>query len=273
MHAEVLDMLNSGAAEIARLRIQLTQMNTADIADIFEHASQGEAVRLFRLLPKNLAADTFAYLSPEKQQFLVEVLTDSEIGLILNDLFVDDLADFIEEVPALVVNRVLNNVSSEKRRIVNQILNYPKDSAGSIMTTEYVELADNCTVRQALDYIRETGLNKETIYTCYVTATDQVYYKKLKGAVSAGALLHADPAQSVADIMDKNVIFAHTTDDRETVVDMFRKYGLLAMPVVDKEEQLVGIVTIDDVLDIITEETTEDFEKMAAVSPNDEPYL
>ncbi|MCL1975884.1 MAG: magnesium transporter [Firmicutes bacterium] len=273
MHTDILEMLKGGTAGIARLRELLAQMNTADIAEIFDYASQEEAVRLFRLLPKNIAAETFADISTEKQQLIIEWLTDSEVGLIMNDLFVDDLADFVEEVPALVVNRVLNNVSSEKRRLVNQILNYPKDSAGSVMTTEYVELAADCTVRQALDFIRETGVDKETIYTCYITETDYSYYKKLIGAVSVDALLHAEPLQIIGEIMEENVIFAHTTEDRETVAGIFRKYGLLALPVVDNEEQLVGIVTVDDVLEIIAEETTEDFAKMAAMHPTDELYL
>ena len=268
MDTDILTLINS-SIDAAQLHTIFASMNTVDIADLFEHVSKETAVRAFRLLPKNQAADVFSYIAPEKQQLIVEGLTDTEVAGIMNELFVDDAVDFLEEVPAVVVKRVLNNVGSEKRKLLNQILNYPKDSAGSVMTTEYVELTADMSVRDALNTIRLSGVDKVTIYTCYVVGAD----KKLIGAVYADALVHAELTEKISDIMDANVIFAQTTDDREAVAGTFRKYGLLAMPVVDQEQLLVGIITVDDILHIIEEEHTEDFEKMAAVNPSDEPYL
>jgi magnesium transporter len=216
-----------------------------------------------------MAADVFSYIVAEKQQIIVEALTDAEVGKIIGELFVDDAVDFIEEMPANVVKRVLQNVTEDKRRLINQLLQYPEDSAGSIMTTEYVDLREDATVREAFDAIRTTGLNKETIYTCYVIRRD----KLLVGVVSAKTLMLAKPQQRISDIMDNHLVFAHTTDDQEVIADLFRKYGLLSMPVVDKEQRLVGIVTVDDIVQIIEEENTEDFEIMAALNPSEEPYL
>jgi len=224
---------------------------------------------LFRILPKAIASDVFAYVDPDRQQIIIEALTDTEIGEIMNKLFVDDAVDFIEEMPANVVKRVLQNIQPEKRKVINQILQYPDDSAGSIMTTEYVDLREDATVREAFDAIRSTGLNKETIYTCYVIRRDRL----LVGVVSAKTLMLARPQERIGDIMDTNIVFAYTTDDQEAIADKFQKYGFLAMPVVDKEQRLVGIITVDDIVDVIIEESTEDIEKMNALVPSDEPYL
>jgi magnesium transporter len=221
------------------------------------------------MLPKSIAADVFSYIDADEQQVIIEALTDSEIGEIINSLFADDAVDFIEEMPADVVKRVLQNVNPEKRRVINQLLRYPEDSAGSIMTTEYVDLSEDVTVREAFDAIRETGLNRETIYTCYVIRRDRM----LVGVVSAKTLMLVKPGERIGDIMDTKLVFAQTTDDQEKVAGMFKKYGLLAMPVVDTEQRLVGIITVDDIVNIIEEENTEDFEKMNALAPSDEPYL
>ena len=249
---------------------ELTEkMNTVDIADAFESLSKEKTIQVFRLLSKSIAADVFSYLAPEKQQIIVEALTDFEIGKIINELFVDDAVDFIEEMPANVVKRVLRNVDENKRQLINQLLQYPEDSAGSIMTTEYVDLREDATVREAFDHIRSTGVNKETIYTCYVIRRDML----LVGVVSAKTLMLSKPQDRIGDIMDSNLIFAHTTEDQEAIAEVFKKYSLLSLPVVDKEQRLVGIVTVDDIVQIIEDEATEDFEKMAALTPSEEPYM
>jgi magnesium transporter len=244
-------------------------MNTVDIAEMFEELDREKIIQLFRMLPKSIASDVFAYVDSDQQQIIIEALTDAEIGEIMNKLFVDDAVDFIEEMPANVVTRALQNAQPEKRKLINQMLQYPDDSAGSIMTTEYVELREDATVREAFDFIRSTGLNKETIYTCYVIRRDRL----LVGVVSAKTLLLARPQERIGDIMDTNFIFASTTDDQEAIADQFQRYDLLAMPVVDKEQRLVGIITVDDIVEVIVEETTEDIEKMSALAPSDEPYL
>jgi magnesium transporter len=266
---EILELIKEGSIDISKLKILLSDMNTVDIAEIFEELNREKVIQLFRILPKAIASDVFAYMDSDQQQIIVEALTDTEIGEIMSKLFVDDAVDFIEEMPANVVNRILKNVPSEKRKQINQILQYPDDSAGSIMTTEYVDLREDATVREAFDAIRSTGLNKETIYTCYVIRRDRL----LTGVVSAKTLMLARPHDRIGDIMDTNPVFAYTTDDQEAIADKFHKYSLLAMPVVDKEQRLVGIITVDDIVDVIVEENTEDIEKMNALAPSDEPYL
>jgi magnesium transporter len=218
---------------------------------------------------KGLAADVFSFLDPDDQENIINELSDEDIGEIINRLFADDAADFIEEMPEDVANRVLANTEPEKREVINQLLQYPEESAGSIMTTEYVELPETYTVQEAFDKIRETGLNKETIYTCYVTRNDH----KLLGVVSAKTLLLSKAQQRIGDIMDTNFVFANAADDQEAVAAMFKKYGLIAMPVGDTVQLLVGIITVDDIVQIIEEETTEDIEKMNALASSDEPYL
>jgi magnesium transporter len=266
---EILELIRDGSIDMSKLKILLSDMNTVDIAEIFEELDREKVIQMFRILPKAIASDVFAYMDPDQQQIIVEALTDTEIGEIMNKLFVDDAVDFIEEMPANVVSRVLKNVRAEKRKLINQILQYPDDSAGSIMTTEYVDLREDATVREAFDAIRSTGLNKETIYTCYVIRRDRL----LVGVVSAKTWMLARPQQRIGDIMDANLVFAYTTDDQEAIAEQFQKYGFLAMPVVDKEQRLVGIITVDDIVDVIVEESTEDIEKMNALVPSDEPYL
>ena len=266
---EIIQLINDGSIDIFKLKTLLCDMNLVDIAEILEELGREKAIQLFRLLPKGIAADVFAYVETESQQIIIEALSDTEIGEIMNKLFVDDAVDFIEEMPANVVRRVLKNVQTEKRKLINQVLQYPDDSAGSIMTTEFVDLREDATVREAFDIIRSTGLNKETIYTCYVIRKDRL----LVGVISAKTLMLARPNELIGEIMDSNVVYAYTTDDQESIAEQFQRYGFLAMPVVDKEQRLVGIITVDDIVDVIVEESTEDFEKMAALRPSDDPYL
>ncbi|MDR1439079.1 MAG: magnesium transporter [Clostridiales bacterium] len=262
-------LLIASASDPALIKETLGGMNTVDIADELERMDEQSALRVFRMLPKDEAAEVFAYLSRDTQQSIVAAITDSEIGGITNDLFLDDAVDFIEEMPASVVNRVLANVSVSKRNLINQFLKYPEDSVGSIMTVEYVSLKEHFTVEDAFRHIRSTGPNKETIYTCYVTDRQ----RRLLGAVSARELMLSKPETPIRDIMDANVLYAATSEDQESLANDFRKYGLLAMPVVDNDKRLVGIVTVDDIIAVQEEEATEDFELMAAMSPSEDPYL
>ncbi|MCL2410605.1 MAG: magnesium transporter [Treponema sp.] len=266
---EILELILQGSIKISKQKNILSGMNTVDIAEIFEKLDREKLLQMFRILPKAIAADVFACMDSAQQQIIIEALTDSEIGEIMKKLFVDDAVDFIEEMPANVVRRVLLNVMPAKRKLINQILQYPDDSAGSIMTTEFVDLREDAEVHEAFDTIRGTGLNKETIYNCYVIRRDRL----LVGMISAKTLMLARPHERIGDIMDTNHVFACTTDDREAIADQFKKYSLLAMPVVDKEQRLVGIITVDDIVDVIVEENTEDIEKMAGLVPSDDPYL
>ena len=254
--------------KIADIREFLSNENAVDIALMFEEAEEN-FIRIFRLMPKELAAETFSYMSKELQQKIVEEITDRELSGIIDELFVDDTVDLIEEMPANVVKKVLANTNGEKRAVINRFLQYKEDSAGSIMTIEFVDLKKEMTVQEAFAHIRKTGVDKETIYTCYVTDKN----RKLEGVVSVKELLLSAYEDVVGDIMDTNIIFATTEDDKEVVANNFNKYDLLSIPVVDKERRLVGIVTIDDAIDVIQEENTEDFEKMAALTPSEEPYL
>ena len=224
---------------------------------------------LFRLLPKDLAAECFVEMDSDYQEALISSFTDKELKEVMDEIYVDDTVDIIEEMPANVVKRILNSSDFETRKAINEILKYPDDSAGSIMTTEYVSLDGNITVEDALKRIRRTGLDKETIYTCYVTKPDRT----LLGYITAKKLLLSDDEMIISDIMETNVIFVHTHEDKEIVAKEMSKYDLLALPVVDKEERLVGIITVDDAIDVIEEEATEDIEKMAAIIPSDKPYL
>jgi len=266
---ELIELINVGSLDISKLKMLLCDMNTVDIAEILEELDRDKIIQLFRILPKTIASDVFSFIDSDYQQTIIEALTDSEIGDVINKLFIDDAVDFIEEMPANVVKRVLQHVPFAKRKIINQILQYPDDSAGSIMTTEYIDLREDAKVEEAFYTIRNIGLNKETIYNCYVTGKDQL----LVGMVSAKTLMLSDPHEKIEDIMDSNIVFVHTTEDRETVADLFQKYALLAMPVVDKEQRLVGIITVDDIVDVIVEESTEDIHMMAAIVPSDYPYL
>lgn len=252
-----------------QLRSRLVEMNAVDIAALFEELSGEQALLAFRLLRKTPAAEAFAYMEPDTQEKLIGVLTDRELGSVMNELNMDDATDLLEEMPANVVKRVLRMTDPADRRIINQLLQYPEDSAGSVLTTEYVDLKANMTVDEALRYIRRFGPDKETIYTCYVTDAD----RHLEGVLSVRQLLIGGENQTVGDLMQTRVISAVTTEDQETVAALFAKYDLIALPVVDRENRLVGIITVDDVVDIIQKETTEDIEKMAAILPTDRPYL
>ena len=252
----------------ASLRDILSTMNPFDVAALFEVLEEEKIPILFRLLPKEQAAETFVEMESDHQEMLIKGFSDSELKEVVDELYVDDAADIVEEMPANVVKRILRQADPDMRKMINEILNYPEDSAGSIMTTEYVTLRPTMTVEEAFKHIRRTGIDKETVYTCYVTQDDKV----LIGFVTIKDLLCADENEKITDIMDPNVISATTTDDQEEVARMLSKYNFVALPVVDKENRIVGIVTVDDAMDVIEEETTEDIEIMAAITPNEKPY-
>lgn len=253
----------------ATLRDILSTMNAADIASLLEDIDDQLVPLLYRLLPKELAADTFVEMEPDTQEMLIRGFSDSELKEVVDELYVDDAADLVEEMPANVVKRILMTADAEKRQMINNILKYPDDSAGSIMTTEFVELRPHMTVEDAILHIRRSGINKETINNCYVTSKD----RRLIGVVTIRDLIMNESEQTMDQLMEDNIISVETITDQEEVAQMFSKYGFLAMPVVDTESRLVGIVTIDDVLDVLEEEATEDIEKMAAIVPADKPYL
>ena len=258
------------AKNVKELRIITEDMNEADIADAVEQLEPEGRVILFRALRKDMAAEVFAYLSPDTKEALVSQLTAPELGRIVDELFLDDAADLVEELPADVVKRILENASPETRRGINQLLQYQEDSAGSIMTTEYISLRPDMNVEQSFKHIREVGTDKETLYTCYVTDPKGI----LIGVVTVRTMLLSQYADKIGDIMtDTNLISVNTNDDREKVTELFQKYDFIALPVVDSEKHLVGIVTIDDAMEVLEEESTEDFHKMAAMLPMDEPYL
>ena len=257
------------AKKYQSLRDVMETLPAPDLAAVFEDLPPEKLPVLFRLCPKDLAAEIFAELTPETQQGLIDGLTDKELKAVVDDLFVDDATDLVEEMPANVVKKVLQNADEGTRKTINQFLNYPENSAGSVMTAEYVGLKKNMTVEQAFDYIRKYGVDKETIYTCYVMDEK----RRLEGVVTVKDLLMNDYAALMGDIMDPHVIKAYTTEDQEKVVETFNEYNLLSLPVVDGEDRLVGIITVDDVMDVMEQEATEDFEKMAAMLPSEKPYL
>ncbi len=264
---EILSLLEE--KKYAAIREIFIEMNPADLAALFNDLPKDRTPVLFRLLPKELAADTFIEMDSDIQEHLIKGFSDTELRDVLDEMFVDDAVDIVEEMPANVVKRILSNTDADTRAMINKILQYPEDSAGSLMTVEYVSLRKNMTVQEALTRIRRTGVDKETIYTCYVTD----YNRKLLGIVTAKDLLLSEEDDLISDIMETNMIFVHTHTDKEEVAQRFSKYDLLALPVVDDEERLVGIVTIDDAIDVMEEEATEDIEKMAAIRPGDKPYF
>lgn len=245
------------------------QMNGADISALFEEVPENKIPLLFRLLPKVLAAETFVEMEADAQKMLIQGFSDNELKDVFNELYLDDAVDIVEEMPANVVKRILANTDPDTRKMINEVLKYPDDSAGSIMTIEYVSLRLNMTVEEAIKRIRRTGVDKETIYTCYVTDENRV----LLGSISIKTLLLADENDVIKDIMDTNFISAHTLEDQETVANKFNKYDLLAIPVVDDENRLVGIITFDDAIDVMQDEATEDIKKMAAIIPSDKTYF
>ena len=247
----------------------LVTMNPSDVAELFEEIADERLPRLFRLLPKELAAETFVEMQPEQQELLIRGFSDAELRAVVEELYVDDAVDLVEEMPANVVKRILAQADPEMRKDINNLLQYPENSAGSIMTTEYVSLRPQMTVIQAIERIRRTGVDKETIYTCYVTDS-----RKLLGTVSVKDLLLAtDDSLPVAEIMDENVISVSTLTDQEEVAQTLSKYNFLALPVVDTDGLMVGIITFDDAMDVLVEETTEDIEKMAGMLPSEKAYL
>lgn len=244
-------------------------MQEVDIAFFIESLPADQALTVFRTLDKDIAAEVFANLSAEQMQQLITHISDDEIRAIMADLMVDDAVDMLEEMPANVVKRVLKHTSVQDRQLINQFLRYPENSAGSIMTAEFIELKKEMTVGQAINHIRTVGEDKETVYTCYVTGTNRA----LDGVITVKTLLLASDDQQIASLMEADVISVMTNDDQENVADIISRYDLLAIPVVDQEKRLVGIITVDDILDVIEEENTEDFEKMSAMAPSDKPYL
>ncbi len=267
---EILQLLEE--KRFTRLRELLAEAKPVDIAEAIEEMEEEEpqnTILLFRLLPKDLAADVFSHLSVSDQKNIVNVLHEHQLKQIVEELNFDDKIDFLEEMPANVVKRILLNVTEEERKLINQFLNYPEDSAGSLMTIEYIDLKKEMTVAEALQYIKNTGVDKETIYTSYVLNET----RKLEGIVSLRKLVLAEPEMTVGSIMDEDLLYTTTLDDQEEVADLFKKYDLMTIPVVDQESRLVGIITIDDIVDVIEQENTEDFEKMAALLPGEEEYL
>mgnify|MGYP000630948038 FL=1 len=251
------------------LRGALSMLNEVDIAEYMEDLDNEKMLMVFRLLPKDIAADVFAYMDADQRQRVIEAMDDNEAVRLVDDMFIDDAVDFLEELPAGVVKRVLKGCDPEKRALINQFLRYPENSAGSIMTIEYMELHVGTTVGEAMAEIRRTGLDKETIYTLYVLDAQ----RKLLGTVALRKLLLAQDAVKVETLMNQQFVCVHTTDDQEMVADTVRKYDLISIPVVDHEERMIGIITIDDIVDVIEEENTEDFEKMAAMLPSEDEYL
>lgn len=252
-----------------KLHEAIAETNEMDVAAFMEQLTPLQQITCFRTLPKDQASDVFAELESSTQQTIIDAITDQEIGPIIEDLFVDDAVDMLEEMPAMVVKRVLKNTRPETRSLINQFLKYPEDSAGSIMTAEYMDLHKDMTVLQAIERIRQRGAETEQIYTCYVTNRRRV----LEGVVTVKELLLSSDDRLIEDIMETDIITATTLDDKEDAAQTMMKYDFLAMPVVDKENRLVGIITADDVMDVIEEEATEDMEKMAAIAPSDHPYL
>lgn len=259
--------------KINELRQVLNELNSVDIsvtlAELSEVIEKEKILIAFRILTKEKAGEVFSYSTPEMQQKLIEHLTDTELRSVMNELYMDDKVDLLEEMPSNVVKRILKNVKKEDREIINELLKYPQDSAGSIMTTEFVDLKENMTVEEALNKIRKIGLEKETIYYCYVLTSK----RSLVGIVDLKRLVIRDKKEKLKDFMETNVIKVHTLEDKENVAKILSKYNLLALPVVDNEEKLVGIITIDDAIDVIQEETTEDLEKMAAIAPSEDSYF
>ena len=268
MENEILELIEG--KNYTRLRSMLSEMNPADIALILEEVPKKELPVIFRILPKELAAEVFAYMESDMQQALIEAFSDAELREVMDELFMDDAVQLIDEMPASVAKRILKQTDAETRKMINKLLAYPDDSAGSIMTTEYIDLKRDMTVEDAFERIRAKGIDTEVIYTCYVISKK----RSLLGIVSVKDLLLSPKTSVIEDIMEENVIFANTLDDKEEVANQFEKYDLVALPVVDNENRLVGIITVDDAIDVMQEEATEDIERMAAIiSSEDKSYF
>ena len=267
MIEKVFELLSEG--NFKELKMLLNESNESDVAECLDELSKEDLAVVFRLLKKDEAVDIFSYMSSDTQEKLVETLSDQEVAAIVSKLYIDDAADLIDELPANLVSKVLQNASPTKRKAINEILKYPEDSAGSIMTVEYVDIKSGLTVKECFDRIRRIGLNKETVYTLYVVDAD----RRLIGVTTVKELLMRDYDTCINDFMEDNVITVTTNEDKEEVAKMFDKYDFLALPVVDNENRLVGIVTVDDAMDVMSEENEEDFEIMAAMTPSEDDYL
>lgn len=267
MIEKVFELLSKG--NFKELKQLLNESNESDVAECLDELSKEDLAIVFRLLKKDEAVDIFSYMSSDTQEKLVETLSDQEVAAIVSKLYIDDAADLIDELPANLVSKVLQNASPTKRKAINEILKYPEDSAGSIMTVEYVDIKSGLTVKECFDRIRRIGLNKETVYTLYVVDAD----RRLIGVTTVKELLMRDYETCINDFMEDNVITVTTNEDKEEVAKMFDKYDFLALPVVDNENRLVGIVTVDDAMDVMSEENEEDFEIMAAMTPSEDDYL
>ena len=263
---ELMQLLDE--RRMKELQLRLEDMNEFDVSEFLSEIGDNRMPMVFRLLSKQMAADVFANFDSPEQEQIINSITDSELSAIIEELYVDDAVDMMEELPANVVKRVMRTATPETRRLINQYLNYPENSAGSIMTAEFVDLKKYMNVRESIARIRRIGEDKETIYTCFVTSAD----RKLEGVLSVKDLLLSDDETVIEDIMDTNIVFCMTHDDQEEAAEKISDYDLMALPVVDKEGRLVGIVTVDDVIDVMEAEATEDFELMAAMTPSDKPY-
>ena len=267
MLEKVFELLSKG--NFKELKVLLNESNESDVAECLDELSKEDLAIVFRLLKKDEAVDIFSYMSSDTQEKLIETLSDQEVATIVSKLYIDDAADLIDELPANLVSKVLQNASPTKRKAINEILKYPEDSAGSIMTVEYVDIKSGLTVKECFDRIRRIGLNKETVYTLYVVDAD----RRLIGVTTVKELLMRDYDTCINEFMEDNVITVTTNEDKEEVAKMFDKYDFLALPVVDNENRLVGIVTVDDAMDVMSEENEEDFEIMAAMTPSEDDYL
>lgn len=254
---------------ISELSQVLQRMNSVDIAKSMEELDDKSLVVVFRLLTKDTSAEVFSYLDKESQQKIIELITDDEIKEIIENLFLDDTVDIIEELPANIVGKIISNTSLEKRQLINQFLKYEEDSAGAIMTIEFIDFKEGMTIKEAIDYTRRIGVNKESLDNCFIIDRE----RKLKGIISLKDLILSDENILVSDVMETNIVSVKTFEDQEKVADLFKIYDLISMPVVDIENRLVGIITVDDIVDIIEQENTEDFQKMAAMEPSEQPYL
>ncbi len=268
---EMISFIESAIQEgkFSKIRERVIQLNVVDIAQLLDELDEEKTLIVFRLLPKEISVEVFSYISKDQQQYIIESITDKEIKHIIDNLFMDDTVDILEEMPANIVKKILMHVNADRRNLINRFLRYPEDSAGSLMTIEYVDLKKEMTVEQALQHVKKIGVDGETIDICYVMNQN----RKLEGVIPLRKLILNDGDTIIKDIMETSIISVHTHMDQEEVGNLFRKYGLIAMPVVDQENRLVGIITIDDIIDIIELENTEDFQVMAAMEPSEEEYL
>ena len=264
---EIIDLINNN--KINETRERLLELEPVDIALLLEELDPEKSLITFRILPKDVAVEVFSFISKEQQLHIGQSITSAELSKIVDELYLDDSVDFLDELPANMVTKILKNTEKQKRDLINQFLNYPEDSAGSIMTIEYVEFKKEMTVREAMKWIRKTGLDKETIDTCYVIDEN----RKLEGVITIRRLILSNEDDLIKDVMTVNLIRGNTKDDQEHIADIFKRYNFTTLPVVDNEMRLVGIITIDDIVDIIEQENTEDFHKMAAMMPSEDSYL